>query len=461
MRRWGSVWRRENSPVRYQIALLLAALLVLGGANALAQQMPSPLQESGAGDLPPDMDLTESLPGGGLEEGVVPDGETIEPMAESLEGEHGGSFGAYGGDPMHLQHSYPSLFESSGTWLRRGFWYAEADYLLVNKAWDRKGMLFAYEGGPNTGGIGVAPGLNQFGQQAFGPVFAMNQLLIDGSKPGADGMARVSLGRFMFRDASNRDHNLQVTFLGGGVWKQDSSVQAATNEGLTVNDFIDRVNPSFDGAESMGFDYETGFDSIESNYVVKARMGKDQMVLKPDGHWVRSAQTSQTYSFLAGFRYANLTEVLNITAESNPDVATSGGGFYNVNTDNNLAGGQIGAGISQETSRWSLGMTFKGGSYWNRMNLNSEFRAGPDLIASRGTTDSTEDNLSFIGEFEVLGKWHLRPNLSIRAGFQVLYVDSIALAPSQVNFVPGGYGPIADDGDITCLGSSIGIEAYR
>jgi len=106
-------------------------------------------------------------------------------------------------------------------------------------------------------------------------------------------------------------------------------------------------------------------------------------------------------------------------------------------------------------------MTLKGGSYWNRMDLHSEFRAGPDLIASRGTTDSTEDNLSFIGEFEVLGKWHLRPNLSIRAGFQVLYVDSIALAPSQVNFVPGGYGPIADDGDITCLGSSIGIEAYR
>jgi hypothetical protein len=456
MRRWGSVWRREKSPVRYKNALLLAALLALGGANAPAQDLPSPLQESGAHDLPPDMDLSESLPGGELEDAVVPEGETIEPMAESLDSEHAGTFGAYGGDPMHLQHSYPSLFESSGTWLRRGFWYAEADYMLINKSWDRKGMLFAFEGG-----IGQAPGLNQIGQPAFGPVLQMNQLLIDGSKPGADGMARVSLGRFLFRDAGNRDHNVQVTFLGGGQWKQNSAIEASTADGINVNDFIDRVNPSFDGASSMGFDYETGFDSIETNYVVKARMGRDQMVLKPDGQWVRSAQTSQTYSFLAGFRYANLTEVLNITAESDPDDAASEGGFYNVNTDNNLAGGQIGVGISQETARWSMGLNLKGGSFWNRTHLDSEFRAGPDLIASRGTTDSREDNLSFIGEAEFLVKWHLRPNLSIRAGCEILYVDSIALAPFQVNFVPGGYSPIADDGDIFCMGSIIGLEAYR
>jgi hypothetical protein len=83
------------------------------------------------------------------------------------------------------------------------------------------------------------------------------------------------------------------------------------------------------------------------------------------------------------------------------------------------------------------------------------------LIASRGTTDSREDNLSFIGEAEFLVKWHLRPNLSIRAGCEILYVDSIALAPFQVNFVPGGYSPIADDGDIFCMGSIIGLEAYR
>jgi hypothetical protein len=86
---------------------------------------------------------------------------------------------------------------------------------------------------------------------------------------------------------------------------------------------------------------------------------------------------------------------------------------------------------------------------------------GDTFITNSGVTNSEEDNIAFIGEFNILGKWHLKPNLSLRAGFEILYVDSVALAPHQVNFIPGGFSPIADDGDIFCMGSSLGIEYYR
>jgi hypothetical protein len=69
--------------------------------------------------------------------------------------------------------------------------------------------------------------------------------------------------------------------------------------------------------------------------------------------------------------------------------------------------------------------------------------------------------MSFVGEVQVQGKWHIRPNVSLRAGFELLFIEKLALAPHQINFVPGGYSPIADDGSIVGLGSSIGIEAYR
>jgi hypothetical protein len=373
-------------------------------------------------------------------------------MPESIDE---GTFGNYY-DPMHLNAACPSLFESSGTWLRRGFWYAEGDYMLMNRSWDRKGLLFAFEGSQS-----VAPGNTLGGTPGFGPVLTLNPLLIDGSKPGADGMARVTLGRFLFRDGKNRDHNVQATYFGGGSWKQSSSIESASATGIQVNDFIDRINPSFDGAQSMGFDYETGLDSFETNYIVKARMGRDQIVLQPDGQWGRTANTSQTYAFLAGFRYVNFTDVLDITADRNPDVAASEGGNYHVDTDNNLFGGQLGVSLAYETARWSAGLNAKAGSFWNRMNLNSNFLAGPELVPSRGTTDATEDNLSFVAEAEVLLKWHLRPNLSLRAGFEMLYVESVALAPHQVNFIPGGYLPIADDGDVVMLGTALGVEAYR
>jgi hypothetical protein len=60
----------------------------------------------------------------------------------------------------------------------------------------------------------------------------------------------------------------------------------------------------------------------------------------------------------------------------------------------------------------------------------------------------------------VLGKWHLRPNLSLRAGFELLFTDSIALAPFQVNFIPGGFTPIAASGDSVFMGSVFGVESY-
>jgi hypothetical protein len=442
----GSFHDREIRPVKNFFALLVAALLAASSHLAVAQETLTPPMSGDAGDLPPDVDLGED----------VGSGEPIEPIAESMiDGE---TFKAY--DAMQLPAACPGLFESSGTWLRRGFWYAEGDYLLVNKSWDRKGLLFGFEGGQQTGGISTAPG-TQFGSVGFGPVFSFNPLLIDGSKPGADGMARVTLGRFLFRDANNRDHSAQFTYYGGGQWKQNSSIEASTNNGIVVNDFIDRVNPSFDGAQSMGFGYDTGFDSVETNYSVKSRLGRDQMQLRPDGSWVRAANSSNTYGYLVGLRYVNLTELLTINAERNPDITTSEGGDYFVETDNDLFGGQLGFSIAHETARWSLGLNVKGGSFWNRMDLNSEFTAGPTTNVSRGETRSTEDNLSFVGEAQFLGKWHLRPNMSLRAGFEVLFVDSLALAPHQVNFIPGGYTPIADDGDIVCLGSSVGIEVYR
>lgn len=400
-----------------------------------------------SGELPPAMDAPNATPGD--------DSEYIEPIAESdLESAVNGEFRGYS-DPMALGNDCPTLFESSGTWLRRGFWYAEGDYVLMNRAWDRKGLLFAFEGG-----IGSSPGTS-FGQVGFGPVLALNQLVIEGSKPGADGLARVTLGRFLFRDGSNRDHNAQFTYYGGGQWKQKSSIEAASATGIQVNDFIDRVNPSFDGAQQLGFGYETGYDSVEANYVVKTRMGRDQMVLQPNGDWVRAANKTLTYGFLAGMRYVNLSETLTIEAQRNPDLATSEGGNYFINDTNRLFGGQLGFSAAQESARWSLGINVKGGSYWNRMGLDSHFTAGPANNVSTGTTDSTEDAISFVGEVQVQGKWHLRPNLSLRAGFELLFIEKLALAPHQINFVPGGYSPIADDGSIVGLGTSIGIEAYR
>jgi hypothetical protein len=116
--------------------------------------------------------------------------------------------------------------------------------------------------------------------------------------------------------------------------------------------------------------------------------------------------------------------------------------------------------MGYETARWSITAGAKGGGFWNRMHMQSAFQVGQSTIVNSGETDSTEDNLSFVGEASLMTKWHLRPNISLRAGLEVLYIESIALAPFQVNFIPGGYSAIAAGGDNVYMGGSFGVESY-
>jgi hypothetical protein len=213
----------------------------------------------------------------------------------------------------------------------------------------------------------------------------------------------------------------------------------------------------------MDFSYDAEFNSVELNYLVKSRMHRDQMVLEPSGAWVRKATPTRTYSFLSGLRYVNHRESLDWDATGilvQPTPALREDGFYEVQTENNMFGGQLGASMTHDTARWSLTALVKGGPMWNRIDLNSRFQVGQTEIINAGVTNSREDDLSFCGEAQLLAKWHLRPNLSLRAGFELLFVDSIANAPWQLNFVPGGFPQIAASGDSVFMGSTFGVESY-
>jgi len=78
-----------------------------------------------------------------------------------------------------------------------------------------------------------------------------------------------------------------------------------------------------------------------------------------------------------------------------------------------------------------------------------------------GNNDTTVNNLSFLSEASLLGKWHLRPNFSLRAGLEIMYVSSVAHASEQLDFIPVSNGQSAVvNGDSTFMGVLIGFEGY-
>jgi hypothetical protein len=291
-------------------------------------------------------------------------------------------------------------------------------------------------------------------------------MYLQSAHPGQDGSVRATLGHFFIRDAKNRDHTGEFTAFGGGEWQQEQVMTAANPDvapfGLQVPFYIDGLNRSFDDSLRQTIEYESDFSSFEANYRVKGRMGRDQMIMDPNGQWHRAANPGFEREYMAGLRYMELTDQLDWRAE---DIAVLGNdGSYVIHTDNDMFGFQMGAGLTFQASRWSLGTTVKGGVFVN----DASGRTVLNFTDADGVDDDNDDDadlfmrddeLSFIGEFKLLGRFHVTPSFSLRAAYEIMYLESVALAPSQATFITET-AFLNSSGDPVYHGASFGIEGY-
>ena len=195
-------------------------------------------------------------------------------------------------------------------------------------------------------------------------------------------------------------------------------------------------------------------------------MGRDHMELEPSGHWVRRAGPSVSRSLLAGIRFFDLNEDLAWSASGididNDPATPAEFGNVRIHTDNDMIGTQLGFTWFYERARWSGGIRAKSGMYLNNVDVrvNSVVPTPTDTVVTDSALDA--DEMSFIVEVALIGKWHLRPNFSLRAGMDLLFLSSTALAPGQIrgSFVPSGPTSIVSNTDPVYLGGSIGFEGY-
>ena len=112
------------------------------------------------------------------------------------------------------------------------------------------------------------------------------------------------------RDDVNRDHFTEVSFLGAGKEQQHGTVLSRFGNSLQTPVLLGAGNEDFSGSEIQRFDYSHNLNTLEFNYRVKGRMDRDQMVLLPDGNWVRRARETNTREFIAGLRWVSVNEWL-------------------------------------------------------------------------------------------------------------------------------------------------------
>ena len=167
---------------------------------------------------------------------------------------------------------------------------------------------------------------------------------------------------------------------------------------------------------------------------------------------------------LAGFRWAELLEELQgILAPAN----TGGAGpFWDTQTKNNLYGLQIGAEARLfECGRISIGGVMKAGAYDNHAEEASSARMTRIWFGDSCTTD----HLAFLGEIGVQCKYQVFPQLSLKAGYEAMWLEGVALAPGQIaetychgDLLP--WGSIRTGQGVNCNsgafyhGASVGLE---
>lgn len=167
----------------------------------------------------------------------------------------------------------------------------------------------------------------------------------------------------------------------------------------------------------------------------------------------------RTFEWFVGFRYLNLREHLRIYGRRF-ETSDFEYGVYDIRTSNNLYGPQVGARVRRWGRRLGWEMGGKVGIFGcdaQQEQYLMDFNHSP----LRPTTSAADDQVAFVGELNFTGIYRLNDVWNLRAGYNLMWISGVALAPDQLDFnatLPSG-DQIASDGGVFLHGVSCGVEA--
>lgn len=303
---------------------------------------------------------------------------------------------------------------------------------------------------------------------------------------GIGGGYSITLGRYLGLDASNRDDYFEFTYWGLNHW--DAGAQARLKDrvdftvggntfqgGSLVSHYYSPTQPltisptqNFNFADVQSLQYGSEVHNFEWNLRVKPRGRPDRLVLHPDGRWERESRTGWECTYLLGIRYMSWDESFLYTSTGSilngGTMVSSPTGSYRVFTNNDMAGIQFGGDIIYNTARWGYGFRTKicpatnfaqQSSYIKTTGGTTNPLAGSDMdIALR----ADKNPISLIGDLGFLATYRLRPNFTVSAAYDFVWITGVALAPEQMQFVLNPTPKVGTTGNVLLQGLSLQAE---
>jgi hypothetical protein len=167
----------------------------------------------------------------------------------------------------------------------------------------------------------------------------------------------------------------------------------------------------------------------------------------------------RSFTWFAGFRYLNFGDKLNIAAQRTVAGAVEQG-TYNIRTTNNLYGPQLGARLRRTQGRLGWEATGFGGIFGNAAQQTQSVTDFPNFPL-RPTASSSRGGVAFVGGGNLSGLYSLTNVWNLRAGYTVLWIEGLALAPNQLNFnfASSSANQLHNGGGTFLHGVNVGLDA--
>ncbi len=233
------------------------------------------------------------------------------------------------------------------------------------------------------------------------------------------------------------DRAVEVRYL----WLDDMGAQADFTQAASNVTIFTTPTTNWNGAETGEFDYATEVQSLEVN-----------LLRNPCGN---------NWYWGAGFRYLNLEEEFAGRIEG---AGGAVGSDIAWETENDLFGFQLALKGSRQLgcSRFRINSFAKAGLYW--ADQDADFVVSGAGFGSTAT--DSNDQAAFVGEAGIDLVYEVRCNVTLKAGYQLLFVDGAALASEQVSttdqFNTTGVRPMTiNQGSVLFHGLNFGLVITR
>ncbi|MGA2060998.1 MAG: hypothetical protein ABSG67_10990 [Thermoguttaceae bacterium] len=420
---------------------------------------------------------SDSVPGT-VFPGVVPSDQNLQAMPDNMQGAENGMAGVENGlwdgaEPGNC------CAVCGGGYCTPPCWYLEQGARIITRSKPRNvglGVIFVQGTNPTTGAAQIVPD----------DVLTTKNINYDAAV-GYD----ATIGRYLGRDSMDRDDFLEFSYWGMNTWVDSDLVQGQRvtdnthfpGQSITFgnlqspflnNAYLITGTNTVNGFGAGGFnqaDLQTltvnsEIHNWELNLCLRPRGRPDQLVVHPSGLCRRECQPGTYMSFLVGIRYMTLGD--GALWHGQGTINDNGAinfitGDYNVRTENDLLGLQIGTDMMFRRCKWAWGMRAKVGPYVNFARDVQEIKnnavADPFNSVFFDTRLVAQKQLiSLIGQVGFEATYKFKPNLMGRAAYDFMWVNGLALGPEQFQFTDTPVSAINTNGSLFSHGLTLDLE---